>query len=267
MSAKANFLVSSLARYEHNFEHAHYEHDRVDALAMEHLTFSPHVVDIFSFCGRSVMTEFANGPKLGTFVDKSKNSQFKRLEIASDLASGLADVHFGRNNTLQLVHFDINSENIVVVDGKPKINDFSIASMLKRNSSSGERCKVSAHEYPNAQWRSPEEVNKNDDLTERVDVFSLGHILFRILCSHEPWNKFEIGGRPSSDSLARKIGAGIMPRIPAKIMKSIDPEVNVIREALLKCYTLDPKRRPSSRELAIFLKESLDELQNKGKKM
>ena len=64
---KTNFSFVTVRRYEHNFEHAHYEHDRVDALAMSRLTFSPHVVDIYSFCGRTVLAAL-NAPKSTIFA-------------------------------------------------------------------------------------------------------------------------------------------------------------------------------------------------------
>ena len=64
---KTNFSFVTVRRYEHNFEHAHYEHDRVDALAMSRLTFSPRVVDIYSFCGRTVLAAL-NAPKSTIFA-------------------------------------------------------------------------------------------------------------------------------------------------------------------------------------------------------
>ena len=53
------------------FEEDYFEHNRVDAVAMERLTSSPNVVNIFGFCGHSVMTEFADGSRVGELADKS----------------------------------------------------------------------------------------------------------------------------------------------------------------------------------------------------
>lgn len=230
---------------------------------MERLTFSPHVINVYGFCGRAVMSEFANGPqRLGTITDKARKRPLRQLEIARDIARGLSHVHFGQgevNSTL--VHLDVNPANIVVVDNTLKFNDFNIAIMLKKNATSGSTCGFPA-QFPNPQWRSPEEVNENSNLDEKVDVFSLGHIFFRMICGHEPWNKLEVAGRPSSVTLREKVKAGILPRIPEQVMNTKIPEVQVIRDAMLACYTVNPDERPSSKEIAEFLDHHLSKLAN-----
>ena len=147
---------------------------------MEHLTFSPFVIDIYSFCGRSVLTEFGEGPRLGTIFDKAKKQPLKRLKIARDIAAGLSHVHYGKDGDIpSFVHLDINPANIVVTNNALKLNDFNIGIMLKRNITSGLQCAFPAHQFPNPQWRSPEEVKEQSDLSEKVDVYSLGNIFFR----------------------------------------------------------------------------------------
>jgi hypothetical protein len=46
------FVLKTL-KIQHQFEDAHFEHNRIDAVAMERLTSSPHVINIFGFCGHS----------------------------------------------------------------------------------------------------------------------------------------------------------------------------------------------------------------------
>jgi|AntRauTorckE5430_2_1112549.scaffolds.fasta_scaffold00511_10 serine/threonine protein kinase len=251
-------------RYIHNFEQAYYETDRIDALAMSMLTFSPFVVDIYSYCGRTVITEFAGGPSLGSIFDKARKHDLKRLQIARDLALGLSHVHYGKEGNEDnaiFTHFDINPANVVVTNKRAlRINDFNIAQMMKRNVTSGKQCNLPHHHFPNPQWRSPEEVNEFDHLSAKVDVFSLGHIFYRIICGHEPWNRLEQGRKPSSDVLARKVKAGILPRVPQNVMESTDPVVVAIRKAMFMCYTVDPMNRPSSKYVAAFLDEELKNL-------
>lgn len=260
------FIIKT-PKYSHNFEHAHYEHDRVDALAMSRLTFSPHVVDIYAFCGRTVFTEYAGGPSLGSIFDKAKKHRFRKIEIARDLAIGLSHVHYGENGAneddIHITHFDINPANIVVTDDhKLRINDFNIAQFVRRNITSGEQCSMPPHKYPNAQWRSPEEVNETRYLTAKADVFSLGHIFYRLICGHEPWNKFEVGGKPTSAAIAMKVKNGILPRMPEYVLSSKDPEIIAIRKAMIMCYTVEPNERPSSKAIAKFLEDELRRLRN-----
>lgn len=121
-SAGPDFVLAQL-RFIHNFEDAHFEHDRVDAVAMERLTSSPHVVDVFGFCGHSVLTEYADGPRLGELADKSKRKPLARLKIARDIAHGLADVHgIDGDGNATFVHLDVNPANVVSIGGTLKFN-------------------------------------------------------------------------------------------------------------------------------------------------
>ena len=227
---------------------------------MERLTSSPHVINIYGFCGHSIISEYADGPRLGTLADKSKKTPLKRLEIARDIASGLADVHgIDGDDQPSFVHLDVNPANVVVVGKTLKLNDFNIGIPLKKNKETGKTCGFPA-QYPNPQWRSPEESREQDDLTEKVDVFSLGHIFFRLICGHEPWNKLEPGGRPEKEEVLKKVKKGILPFIPEEVLKSEDREIQIIRNAMLKCYNVDPDERPSARAIADELQSAYKEL-------
>lgn len=110
------------------------------------------------------------------------------------------------------------------------------------------------------QWRSPEEARNEQNLTEKVDVFSMGHIFFRLICGHEPWNKLEVGGRPSKDEVNAKVQKGELPHIPQEIFETDNKEVAAIRDAMLRCYTFDPNNRPKARDIANELQSALDNL-------
>lgn len=85
----------------------------------------------------------------------------------------------------------------------------------------------------------------------------MGHIFFRLICGHEPWNKLEPGGRPSKDEVNIKVQRGELPFIPDDVRNSDDPEVIAIRDAMLSCYTFDPLQRPSARDIANILDKAL----------
>jgi hypothetical protein len=210
------------------------------------------------------MTELASDVRLGTLLDKARKEPLRRLRIAVDLAQGLADVHYGKNgNEAEFVHLDINTNNVVVVGDRLKINDFNIGMMLKQNSTSGTRCTFPTPPYPNAQWRSPEEVNNSIELTEKVDVFSMGHIFYRLLVGHEPWNKVEPGGRPSRTNLIKNVKSGKLPFIPKQIKDSKNPETQAIYTAMMMCYTINALDRPSSKDISRFLRHQLQLLEIK----
>jgi len=226
---------------------------------MERLTKSPHVINIFGFCGHSVVTEF--GDPLWRLVDHSKKTSLARLKIARDIASGLADVHgIDGDGNATFVHLDVNPANVVSVDGALKLNDFNIGILRRWNTTSKSPCGFPA-QYPNPQWRSPEEARNEQNLTEKVDVFSMGHIFYKLICGHEPWNKLEPKGKPLKSEISEKVKKGILPTIPDEVATSTDPEIIAIRDAMLQCYTYDSEKRPTARELTQFLQASLDRLE------
>ena len=228
---------------------------------MERLTSSPHVINIFGFCGHSVLTEYADGSRLGSLADHARKKPLERLRIARDIAIGLADVHGidGDGNNSTFVHLDVNPANVVSVGGTLKLNDFNIGIIRQWNTTSNKPCGFPA-QYPNPQWRSPEEARNEQHLTEKVDIFSLGHIFFRLICGHEPWNKLEPGGRPSKDEISDKVKRGILPFIPKHVLDSVDPEVITIRDVMLSCYKFDPTQRPSAQDIANTLDRRLKDL-------
>jgi len=256
-----SYYLSYCYRINHRFEDAYFENNRIDAVVLERLTASPHVINVFGFCGHSVITEFADGKRLGELADKMAKVPLARLQIARDIANGLADVHgIDGDGNATFVHLDINPANVVSIGGTLKLNDFNIGVLRRWNTTSNTPCGIPA-KYPNPQWRSPEEARLEQNLTEKVDVFSLGHIFFRLICSHEPWHKLEPGGMPSKETLNEKVKHGILPTIPEDILNSPDPEVMAIRDAMLRRYTYDPVRLPSAREIANSLQESLNMLE------
>ena len=254
-------VVLKTLKIRHRFEEAHFEHDRIDAVAMERLTASPHVINVFGFCGHSVVSEYADGKRLGELADKSRKKPLERLKIARDIAAGLADVHgIDGDGNATFVHLDINPANVVSVGGTLKLNDFNIGIARRWNTTSNTPCGFPA-QYPNPQWRSPEEARDEQNLTEKVDIFSMGHIFFRLICSHEPWNKLEPYGKPTKMEVTEKVRRGILPTIPQYILQTADPEIAAIRDAMVRCYTADATQRPSAREIANTLEQTLGRLQ------
>jgi len=231
---------------------------------MERLTSSPHVINIFGFCGHSVVTEYADGKRLGELADKSRHTPLARLRIARNIAEGLADMHgIDGDGNATFVHLDVNPANVMSIGGTLKLNDFNIGILRRWNTTSQTPCGFPA-QYPNPQWRSPEEARNEQHLTEKVDVFSLGHILFRLICGHEPWHKLEPGGRPSKEEMTAKVINGALPFIPEEVMNSEEEEVIAIREAMFACYTYDPVRRPSARDITMKLQSALEALEAKS---
>lgn len=270
---------SSLSSYriKHNFEEKFYEDHRVDAVAMERLTGSSSIINMYGFCGLTVVQEFA-GRDLAEVIDSGKRSSFELLKLAKQIASGVADIHSikGDNGEFpefpSLCHNDLNPANLAfTADDQPKINDFNIAVLGMKHKITGEACPFYSH-HLNPQWKAPEEQVEDEAEAEnnprivdsKIDIYALGNVFFRMAAGASPWK------RPGADRVEPdekrmisllKLYNGTMPTVPDAVLRSEDndPALAALLEAMRLCYGFDPADRPTAMELVAFLDHAIGE--------
>ncbi|GKY94382.1 hypothetical protein MPSEU_000404200 [Mayamaea pseudoterrestris] len=255
-------------KIEHNFDEAYYEHNRVDAVAMETLTASRNIIDIYAICGTSVVTEFA-GKNFETLVNRLDSIQ--RLKMAIQVAQGVADVHGITSNMPSLVHNDLNPANLVLTqDNRAVLNDFNIAVLLMKHNETNEPCPFLSR-FPNPRWRAPEEQVASEDEsthnpprgTEKVDIYALGNIFYRLAIGSTPWkvpHTHKVTPKQKAIIVHLKRSTGALPPIPHCIEEYPDPAVHVLLEAMRRAYRHQPANRPSAKSLVQFLTSSLKEI-------
>jgi len=147
-----SFVVKTI-RYEHDYTQRNYERHRRDAVAMERLTSSPYVVNIFGFCANSGVFEFSSGGDVRTVVEgvqrrgyeKNKRngdlSSFEKLLIATQVSLGLRDLHnYPTKGRASIAHTDITPTQFIEINGFYKLNDFNRARFLTFNQKTNEPC-------------------------------------------------------------------------------------------------------------------------------
>ena len=105
------------------------ESHRVDALVSEYLTSSPYIIDIYGFCGNSVMVEYGEGTLEGYHMNHNTSNDL--LRVVLEVVRGVKGLHSvglqviaGNFQTL-LVHNDIKPGQFVKVHNHYKLNDFN----------------------------------------------------------------------------------------------------------------------------------------------
>ena len=149
----------------------------------------PNIVTIYDI-GKSerlayMAMEFLEGEELRSILSSKEALPVTlALDIAIQVADGLAYAH-----DRQVVHRDIKPANIMIVrDGLVKITDFGIARMR-----TNEVKTMTGMILGSPKYMSPEQVTgKRAD--HRVDLFSLGVVLYEMLTGEAPFLADSIHG-------------------------------------------------------------------------
>ncbi|XP_047179746.1 uncharacterized protein LOC124846516 isoform X1 [Vigna umbellata] len=171
----------------------------------------------------------------------------KRLIIAMDAAFGMEYLH-----SKNIVHFDLKCDNLLVNLKDPlrpicKVGDFGL-SKIKRNTL------VSGGVRGTLPWMAPELLNgSSNKVSEKVDVFSFGIVLWEILTGEEPYANMHYGA-----IIGGIVNNTLRPTIPSYC----DLEWKTLME---QCWAPNPAVRPSFTEIARRLRVmSAAAIQNKG---
>lgn len=252
--------VLKVMKGEHSVDARNIDRHRRDALVMERLTGSPNVVEIFGFCGNTVLTEFAPKPLDDLIYAKTLDGQTHdgatrttprgRLELAIGTFKGLAAIHEVEGGPI--VHADIQARQFLISNsGEIKINDFNRCRIMARNNVTGESCKFVIPTSP-GKARSPEEY-KESKLDEKLDVYSTANVLYGILTGQKAWYQH------SSSETKKFVKQGAIPTIPDQYRRpgTIDFVLTNLTE---RAYENDPSKRISAREIVVELERARDQL-------
>ncbi|KAF5729214.1 hypothetical protein HS088_TW21G01373 [Tripterygium wilfordii] len=182
----------------------------------------------------ATVTEFmVNGSLRRVLLSKERYlDRRKRLIIAMDAAFGMEYLH-----SKNIVHFDLKCDNLLVnlKDSlRPicKVGDFGL-SKIKRNTL------VTGGVRGTLPWMAPELLNGGSSMvSEKVDVFSFGIVLWEILTGEEPYSNMHYGA-----IIGGIVNNTLRPLVPS----FCDPEWKLLME---QCWAPDPIARPSFTEIA-----------------
>ena len=191
---------------------------------------------------RFIATEFIDGETLRERISTGLNTD-EALDIAIQIASALVAAH-----RVGIVHRDIKPENVMIRrdDGLVKVLDFGLAKMSR--SSSIERAN-SVDKHPLGQFKtapgvvigtvaymSPEQA-RGDAVDARTDIWSLGVILYEMIC----------GTSPFIASTSNEIISGILAKTPTPSIARYALDVpKDLKDVVEKALTKDKQERYQS---------------------
>jgi serine/threonine-protein kinase len=161
-----------------------FRQERQILASLEH----PHIARLLDG-GRSedgrpyLVMEYVEGMPIDRYCDHHRLSISDRLAL---FAAVCAAVHFAHQNLV--VHRDVKPSNILVTSsGTAKLLDFGIAKLLNPDLSAPSSVLTQkGHRVMTPDYASPEQV-RGEPVTTATDVYSLGVLLYKLLCGVHPY--------------------------------------------------------------------------------
>jgi len=177
-----------------------------------------------------VMELLTGGELFDRIVAKDHFTEKEAAEVIRDMADALRYLH--ANN---IVHRDLKPENIVYLTQDPnsitKLTDFGLAKAKTKGITMTTACGTPQYVAP--------EILRNERYTSKVDIWSLGVILYIMLCGFPPFYHTDTA------QLYEQIKSASYS-FPDPYWRDISPEA---KDLVMRMLTLDPQQRISATEV------------------
>ena len=236
-----------------------YDKHRVDALIYERMSPSSRTMDIYGYCGFAGFFEFADGEVLEDIVIQDQEAEGKRpltqrqkLSLAIEVAEAVADLHTieGKNGYAAFMHGDLSLSQFVRVGGRFKLNDFNRGHIFYWNEEKQSTCPYPWDEGHRGTQRAPEEYFVQL-LNEKVDVYTLGNIIYSIVFNIESYSDFGL----QSKDIVKLIKKGKLPKFSSDFRNSDHAIDKAFYKAMMMCNRYKPEDRATASEVRDYLKK------------
>lgn len=142
----------------------------------------PNIIQVTDFIKENdqffMVMEYIQGNGLDTLIKEKKINEEKMLSILKDVLKGLGHAH-----SKGIIHRDIKPSNIMITHDKTaKLMDFGIALLT------GERQDGDCVIAGTPPYMSPEQIYRPGVMDHRSDIYSVGILMFEMLCGKRPFD-------------------------------------------------------------------------------
>ncbi|CAD8179955.1 unnamed protein product [Paramecium pentaurelia] len=171
-NAKNNYIKHALRE---NDIHKRLKHINIVSL------YDTQEIDQDSFC---TVLEFCDGTDLNQHLKKYKLLAEKEAKLI--IRQVLAALHYMSCSPTKIIHYDLKPQNILFHKGEVKITDFGLCKVLDYDTTRQELTSQGLGTY----WYLPPECfleQQNIQISTKVDVWSVGVILFEMVYGKKPF--------------------------------------------------------------------------------
>jgi len=192
-----------------------------------------------------LVLELIEGREIDVYCDAETLSIEERVRLFLDVQSAVAHAHVNL-----VVHRDLKPSNVLVTgDGRVKLLDFGIAKLIEANTDQ-QRLTREAGGLLTPKYAAPEQVT-GGAITTATDVYSLGVLLYELLCGRHP------AGAATTPSGWVQAIAETEPRRLSAALPSGDQGETVNGIAARRATTPDRLRRSLRGDLDTILAKAL----------
>jgi len=151
-----------------------------------------------------LVMEYVDGEHLGTYCDARRLNIAERLRLFLKICEAVAYAH-----RKLIVHLDLKPSNILVAaDGTVKLLDFGTSKLIQTDQ------QLTTTLLATPGYASPEQL-RNEPISTACDIYSLGVILFELLCGRRP---------AASASVAAMIERALTEQPPESLATAVSEE-------------------------------------------
>ena len=186
-------------------------------------------IDNNSFC---TVLEYCSGPDLATYLQRNRFIQEKEARIIiTQILEGLEYLNKLPN---KIIHYDLKPENIIFNNMEVKISDFGLAKIVESNT---DRVQLTSQGVGTYWYLPPEcfEEKKNVDISSKVDIWSVGVILFEMFFRKKPFGQNYTQDKLLKDRIMQNAKVVEIPNKP-----SISEEC---KDFIRRCLAYHPEDR------------------------
>ena len=197
-----------------------------------------------------LVMEYVDGESIDQYCDNRRLTIEKRLQLFLEVCAAVQLAHHK-----QVVHRDLKPANILITkDGTSKLLDFGIAKLLAPELFD-QPVEVTAEfqRLMTPAFASPEQI-RGEPVTTASDVYSLGVILYTLVCGHSPYDEGKETSASTEEIVCRR-----EPIAPSRALRKYTHTVGPNGESIaLTPEAVSTARGTDPGTLVLLLEAGLD---------